>query len=251
MAYTDDDVIVDRAWARAIANAFDRESEAMAVTGLVVPHEIDTEAQVLFEQYGGFGRGVRRRYAQIDLEGNESAVPRYCGAGQFGTGANMAFRRSVFDMVGLFDPALDVGTATNGGGDLDMLFRVLDAGLLLIYEPTAIVRHRHRRDVEALRVQLANNGIGLYAYLAKNANARPDRAGAFIRYGLWWFAHWNLRRWFLSLLRLNRFPRQLVGAELLGSIVGAARYKTAMQNTVRLEREFGPQRALEHEGGHL
>jgi GT2 family glycosyltransferase len=249
VAYTDDDVIVDRGWARAIASAFGREPDAMAVTGLVVPHETDTEAQVLFEQYGGFGRGVRRRYAQIDLDGAESAAPMYCGTGQFGTGANMAFRRRVFDSVGLFDPALDVGTVTNGGGDLDMLYRVLAAGHLLIYEPTAIVRHRHRRDIEALRNQLANNGIGYYAYLVRNVQARPGDAGRIVRHGLWWFAYWSLRRWFLSVVRPGGFPRDLITAELHGSIAGLTRYRTAVKEAVGIVREFGPQQALEHEEG--
>ena len=53
---------------------------------------------------------------------------------------------SCFDRIGAFDPALDVGTPTRGGGDLEMFFRVLKDGYALVYEPRAIVRHRHRRD---------------------------------------------------------------------------------------------------------
>ena len=32
----------------------------------------------------------------------------------------MAFRRCLFNQIGYFDPALDVGTVTNGGGDLEI-----------------------------------------------------------------------------------------------------------------------------------
>ena len=61
-------------------------------------------------------------------------VARWYGiSGQFGTGANMSFRREVFERVGLFDPALDVGTASNGGGDLKMYFRLLKGGYTLVY----------------------------------------------------------------------------------------------------------------------
>jgi O-antigen biosynthesis protein len=37
IAYTDDDVVVDRGWVRVLAGVFAEEAEAMAVTGLVVP----------------------------------------------------------------------------------------------------------------------------------------------------------------------------------------------------------------------
>jgi hypothetical protein len=126
VAYTDDDVIVDPSWVRALATLFAENPEVMAVTGLVVPYELETEAQFLFEMYGGFGRGFERKWYQVEPD---SKMPwRYLGTGQFGTGANMAYRRSLFAQIGYFDPALDVGTVTNGGGDLEMFFRVLKHG---------------------------------------------------------------------------------------------------------------------------
>src|SRR5690348_9913012 len=42
LAYTDDDVVVDPGWVRALARAFAEDPEAMAVTGLVVPFELET-----------------------------------------------------------------------------------------------------------------------------------------------------------------------------------------------------------------
>lgn len=235
VAFTDDDVSVDRGWARAIARVFVQEPDAMAVTGLVVPDETDVAPQLLFEMYGGFGRGFRRRFHRIDREGGELAASRYGGAGQFGTGANMAFRRRVFDAIGLFDPALDVGTVTNGGGDLDMFFRVIKEGHLLVYEPAAIVRHRHRRTYAALRTQLANNGIGFYSYLVRAAGAYPDERGALARLGVWWFWRWNLRRLAVSWVRPRSFPRDLVWAELRGSIAGLRRYARARRHARDLD----------------
>ena len=81
----------------------------------------------------------------------------------------MAYRHSLFARIGGFDPALDVGTVTNGGGDLEMFFRVLKEGYTLVYEPAALVRHRHRRDYAQLREQITNNGVGFYAYLVRSA----------------------------------------------------------------------------------
>ncbi|HJU76127.1 MAG TPA: glycosyltransferase [Gemmatimonadaceae bacterium] len=248
VAYTDDDVIVDPFWVRAIARTFVHEPDAMAVTGLVVPDETDVAPQLLFEQYGGFGRGFARRYWQVDAEGGESAAESHGGAGKFGTGANMAFRRAVFDEIGLFDPALDVGTPTNGGGDLEMFFRVLKAGHLLVYDPTAIVRHRHRREYAQLRTQLENNGIGFYAYLVRSANAYPDERRAFVRLGVWWLWWWNFRRLLASLRpRGARFPRDLILAELRGCFMGLRRYAVAQAQAADILRRFGPQQPVMRE----
>ncbi|MDB6056180.1 MAG: glycosyl transferase, group 2 family protein, partial [Verrucomicrobiales bacterium] len=57
VAYTDDDVLVDRGWTRAIAKTFADNPDVMALTGLVEPYELETEAQITFEELGGFSRG--------------------------------------------------------------------------------------------------------------------------------------------------------------------------------------------------
>ena len=239
VAFTDDDVSVDGGWAKAIANVFLEEPAAMCVTGLVVADELDVDAQLLFERYGGFGRGFHRVYANADV--SRPATPIHGGTGKFGTGANMAFRRVVFDRIGLFDPALDVGTVTNGGGDLEMFFRILKEGYLLVYEPAAMVRHRHRRTYADLRVQLRNNGIGFYSYLARTAWAYPDERVAIARLGLWWLWFWNVRRLLVSFVRPSPVPRDLILAELLGSIVGALRYSKARARAREIFETFGPQ----------
>ena len=189
LAFTDDDVIVDREWVAALACVFAENPEVMAVTGLVVPYELETASQQIFEDYGGFGRGCTRLWYRAPQGGPVATV--HGGTGKFGTGANMAFRRRVFDSIGEFDPALDVGTPTNGGGDLDMFFRVLKGGHTLVYEPAAIVRHRHRRSFAELRTQIANNGIGFFSYLVRTATTFPDERLAVLRLGTWWLWWWN------------------------------------------------------------
>lgn len=227
VAFTDDDVSVDAGWVAALARVFAAEPDVDAVTGLVVPDEIDVESQRLFEAYGGFGRGFDRQYHRVDTVTGERTARRHGGAGRFGTGANMAFRARLFERIGGFDPALDVGTPANGGGDLEMFFRVLKEGGTLVYEPSAIVRHRHRRTYAALRTQLANNGIGFYAYLVRTAAHYPDERLMVARLGLWWFWWWNLRRFARSIVRPSAFPRDLIVAEMVGSIVGLRRYDPA------------------------
>jgi GT2 family glycosyltransferase len=237
IAYTDDDAVADAGWASALARVFAEHPEVMAVTGLVVPYELETGAQILFENYGGFGRGFSRGWYRLDRGSGKEWF--HIGAGRFGTGANMAFRRSVFEHIGSFDPALDVGTVSNGGGDLEMFFRVLQEGHTLVYEPGAVIRHRHRRSYEELHTQLRNHGIGLYSYFVCSALAYPEMRLRFIRFGLWWLWHWNIRRLLISFARPARMPRNLILAELYGAFMGLTRYQKARKIAASIAQTHG------------
>ncbi|MCS6813256.1 MAG: glycosyltransferase [Cyanobacteria bacterium] len=238
IAYTDDDVVVDPLWVKALAWVFVENPQVMAVTGLVVPYELETKAQVLFEHYGGFGRGFEPKWFIGAAAPSKSVASLYGAAGQFGTGANMAFRRSLFEQIGGFDPALDVGTVTNGGGDIEMFFRVLKEGYTLVYTPTAIVRHRHRRDYAKLYTQIANNGIGLYSYFLRSALAYPTERIAFLKLGIWWLWWWLLRRLWISFKYPNRLPRELIWGELRGCFVGLTRYPKANKIAKNLSKAY-------------
>lgn len=217
---------------RAIGEVFAVNPEVMAVTGLVMPYELETEAQLLFEINGGFGRGFERKVHRAS--GDEPVVKWHGGAGRFGTGANMAYRRSLFAKIGLFDPALDVGTVTMGGGNLEMFFRVLKEGYSLAYEPRAIVRHRHRRSYEHLRTQIMSNGVGLYSHFVRCAIAYPDEQAAFLRLGCWWLWWWGIRRLLKSLFKPWRIPRDLLLIELRGMFLGLFRYQQARTQAAKL-----------------
>ena len=108
LSFLDDDVIVDQCWSIGLTQAWSDNRDAAAFTGQVLPMELETEAQVIFEMLGGFRRGFDRvRYGPV-LPGN----PLYPGgAGIFGAGANMAFSVEVLKQLGGFDEALDTGAA--------------------------------------------------------------------------------------------------------------------------------------------
>jgi O-antigen biosynthesis protein len=220
IAFIDDDAVADPGWAKAVVRRFLVDSDVVAVTGLVVPYELETAAQIWFEEYGGFGCGYARR--RFDWR----AGARHHEVMECGTGANMAFRRSAFAQLGRFDPALDAGTATGGGGDIDMFFRVLREGGVLEYEPAALVRHMHRRDFASLRGQIMSWGTGMIAVFARNASAYPSDRWALLRLAMRGFMRrtGDLVR---SLFHPPRFPRRLIVAELRGSLVGLARYRRA------------------------
>jgi GT2 family glycosyltransferase len=152
----------------------------------------------------------------------------------------MAYRRSVFDDIGPFDPALDVGTVTNGGGDLEMFFRVLKGGHTLVYEPRAVVRHRHRRDYDRLRSQLTHNGTGLFSYCTRCIWHYPKEWRSLLMLSFWWIVSWNLRRVWMSFKHPTRFPRDLVLAELWGSFVGLTRYFKARRIANEIASSCGP-----------
>jgi GT2 family glycosyltransferase len=230
LAFTDDDVIVDPNWVRAISQLFAAAPDVHVVTGLVVPYELESQAQQDFESYGGFGRGLVRAW---HLAG------AHHGAGRFGTGANMAFRRALFDAIGGFDPALDVGTAANGGGDLEMYFRVLQQGYLLVYEPRALVRHRHRREPERLRKQMRDWGKGLFVYMRRSAVRHPHERREFRRLRGWWIRRYIIRRYLLSYLRTEPFPRDLIVQEVRGALQSRRAYRDAVRGAERVARESG------------
>jgi GT2 family glycosyltransferase len=236
IAYTDDDVVVDPNWISSMATLFAQDAEVMAITGLVVPHELETEAQILFEKNGGFGRGFQRKW----YRDRKKAARSHAGTGKFGTGANMAYRRDLFNHIGFFDPALDMGTSTNGGGDLDMFFRVIKEGHTLVYEPSALVRHVHRHDLEGLRRQMFSWGTGFCSYVVRNSLTYPHETMGFLKLGLRWFWKRNVRRLLLSLLRPPSFPRSLIIAEMWGSLIGVFQYSRARSIAKKVEEKFGP-----------
>jgi GT2 family glycosyltransferase len=145
----------------------------------------------------------------------------------------MAFRRAVFDRIGPFDPALDVGTPARGGGDLEMFFRVLKEGYALVYEPKAIVRHRHRRTLPELRRQIADHGISFSAYVVRSGLAYREERLAFARLACWWYAKTAYR-----VLLPKAAPagplRSLGLAELRGCVTGLGRYPAARRAAARV-----------------
>lgn len=76
----------------------------------------------------------------------------------------MAFDTEVLRRLGGFDPAIGIGTFARGGDDLAAFFRVV-LGHRVVYQPGAIVWHRHHREMAALRNQAFGYGVGLGAFL--------------------------------------------------------------------------------------
>lgn len=218
IAYTDDDAVALPDWAERLLRAL--EDPAIAgVAGPMLPLELETEAQQLFERYLG-GEAGRR-----DREVPRVYPPEFpaAAAGKVGAGANMAFRRSALDAVGPFDEAFDAGTLTRSGGDTEMFGRLLAAGYGLAYEPAARVLHRHRRSRTELRSQLFGYGVGVYAYWTYRIVHYRDRLA--LRYALSTLRTHGWRRLRRAILRRrDELPPDLVLAEFLGCLYGPVAY---------------------------
>ena len=129
-----------------------------------------------------------------------------------------------------------MGTPSRGGGDLEMFFRVLKEGHALVYEPRAIVRHRHRRTLDELQRQIADHGISFSAYIVRSMLAYPDERLAFARLACWWYAKTAFRILVPKAAPAGRL-RALGLAELRGCLVGLGRYPAARRAADRLARE--------------
>ena len=60
VAFMDDDVSADAGWLDGFLDAAVAYADAGCITGLVLPLELETEAQILFEKRGGFRMGFQR-----------------------------------------------------------------------------------------------------------------------------------------------------------------------------------------------
>jgi GT2 family glycosyltransferase len=237
LAFIDDDVVVDRQWFDGLMEAWQENPDAGAFTGQVLPFELATAAQVLFERRGGFRHGFEKvRYGQTAPDDTLRIYP--CSTGRFGVGCNMAFRRDVLQKIGGFDEALDTGRPLPGGGDHDIFYRVIRAGFPLVYEPHYLVFHQHRREYEKLRHQYWTWGLSLMAFIAKSYQSDPEESAKWRRLLGWWFQH-QLRQFLRSLLGRHALTPDLVLAELSGGVVGLlGEYSRSLKRTEAIRRQY-------------
>jgi O-antigen biosynthesis protein len=222
VAFTDDDVIVDPAWVPAIRAAFAATPEVDCVTGLILPLELETPAQILVERFASYGKGLIPRVYSLDEPPIDQPLFPYT-AGYFVSGANMAFRTAVLRDLGGYDPVLGTGTHARGGEDFDICIRLLHAKGRLAYEPRAIIWHRHPSTHEHLRRRAFDYGAALGAILTKHVITGPDRWAIVsrARAGIRYYTDPNSRK---NAARGPVFPRSLTRLERAGLVYGPVAY---------------------------
>lgn len=129
VAFLDSDVVPRRGWLEALLGHFCDPAVA-----LVAPRIVGLDC----------GENVIARYeavrSSLDLGHREALVVPY-GAVSYVPSAAIICRRSALDDIGGFDEAL------RSGEDVDLCWRLVDAGSRLRYEPVAQVAHEHRVDM--------------------------------------------------------------------------------------------------------
>jgi GT2 family glycosyltransferase len=180
LAWIDDDVVADPFWLAEIARALAEHPDADVISGMIVPAELETDAQIWFEQFGGHSKGRGFTPAIFSPSTAHRQNPLY-PLPAFGTGANMVFRPGVIEAIGGFDPALGAGTPAMGSEDTLAFMQVLRSGGTVAYRPTVLVRHYHRRDLPGLYGQMIGYGTGLTAAYTSLVLSDPRVLGSLLR----------------------------------------------------------------------
>jgi GT2 family glycosyltransferase len=202
LVFVDDDVLVDPGWCAAIRAALARDAAAV-VTG-----RVDAGAP---EEPGAFTTST--------IEDDEPRRHTTPGDVDVLYTGNCGLSRATFELVGGFDERLGPGTPYPSAEDNDLAHRLLAAGVAIVYEPAAIVRHRAWRPrTDAIGVRW-RYGLGQGAFLAKHARDRRHATLPRLRRQL----ARSARRTVGSVRRDRRVAAEHL-ASFVGLVVGAGRW---------------------------
>jgi GT2 family glycosyltransferase len=131
-------------------------------------------------------------------------------------GANMAFRRSVFDGLGGFDEAF-----VSAADDIDFMFRATEHGFTVGFVPEAVVSYRLRATPRDAARQAANYTLAVAQFRAKNGITQPWKAKLLRAawYGRMLMSVWRCRT------RAGRFEYLKNLAAARAAILGYLRYQ--------------------------
>jgi GT2 family glycosyltransferase len=127
VAYIDDDARPDPQWARYLVEALRSPQYAGAGGPNLPPPDTSTLGRCI-----AAAPGSPTHVLISDREAEH--LP----------GCNMAFRKSALELVGGFDPQFHVA-----GDDVDVCWRLMEAGCKLAFSPAAVVWHRPRTSMRA------------------------------------------------------------------------------------------------------
>ena len=157
--------------------------------------------------------------------------PELFWASGWGVGANMAFRRDIFDRIGNFNLSLDLGTPTCGGGDIEFFFRLVSAGYSLHYVPSAYIKHYHRRENKALSKQILNNGKSFPAYLMTIYKQNEQYRKSIIWFFIYnWVFQWLILNLIKSIIRLDITRLKFAISEIAGSLFSYTSFKRSLKS---------------------
>jgi glycosyltransferase involved in cell wall biosynthesis len=161
-AWIDDDEVADPNWIAWLKRGFASPAKPAAVAGVMLPAELETNAQVNFERYGGFNKGRPMQPLELRAGAPSVADPLY-PLPNFGSSGNMAFRTETLRAIGGFNNRL--GTPRIHGGEDTWVFSfALESGATVLHWPPAVTWHYHRRTDAELEAQFFCYTAALTAY---------------------------------------------------------------------------------------
>lgn len=230
VAFIDDDAIADQDWVAALAPLFGAP-DVLCATGLVAPARLDTAGQDMFERYG-YSKGFQQ--LAFRLSDPPPNTPGFPYKGYLGTGCNCALRRDALELVGPFDPRLDMGSAVPGGGDHDMFARVIRSGYTLVYDPNPIVFHQHIADLKVVVKRLGQYQESFLAFVTKAIVSDAEYALPLARHMAYWYLRRTARGLGAALSRRDR-PFALVLCEALGGLRGPISFYRSHRQVARAQ----------------
>lgn len=117
---------------------------------------------------------------------NSNSLPTSMGFLRYAPGANMGFRREVFDQIGTFDECLSTGQE-----DVDLGWRAALAGLRMHHSPDAAVHYYQRSGLNALLRQQWRYGRAHAQLYAKHRLLPDIPAPASNKTSMRWFIEWG------------------------------------------------------------
>jgi len=146
LAFTDSDCIVKKDWLIKLLNGFNSEK-----VGCVAGEIVSCKGSTLVERYS-YKNNI---LSQKNALNNNFFLP-------YPQTANVAYKKEVFNLIGLFDDIL------LSGGDADIAWRMqLKTNYNLAFIPKAIVWHRHRTTIRGLLKQHIKYGFGYISLYKK------------------------------------------------------------------------------------
>ena len=152
LVFTDDDCTFDPDWLKNLVQPF--ENAALGAVGgpdRAPPDSAPLAGAVDYAFTGLLGSGGVRR------GGTGKRVAQF-----YPRGCNMAVRRSALDLAGKFDERL------YNGEEIDLDYRISEAGFTLAYQPSCPVWHHRRSSFAGLARQVFHRGVTRRMLFLKN-----------------------------------------------------------------------------------
>lgn len=156
LVFTDSDCIVDKNWLTNIIKKFD-DPKVGGIGGKLVGYSPKT---------------IVEKYLTATSYFNAEATANL--AKPYFVTANVAYKRSIMEEISLFDESF------TSWGDADLSYRIVGQGYKIVYEPEAVVYHKHRSSLKDLFFQNLKNGRGRVKLYKKHSEKNHLRIWSYV-----------------------------------------------------------------------